>query len=111
IDSRFTSLYVLEIVMSSILLERRGAFLAGIASSIIHFAHMDLAYFNFIPSVGAGGVGPVPWPPLSWVQYVISLSIFGFCAVAYLSNHLAENLRSTGAQLEKSTGQVAFLQA
>ncbi len=46
VDSYFSSLYFLEIVMSSILLERRGAFLAGTASSVIHFAHMDLGYFR-----------------------------------------------------------------
>src|SRR2546426_6394398 len=45
VDSYFSSLYFLEIVMSSILLERRGAFVAGTASSIIHFAHLDLSYF------------------------------------------------------------------
>src|SRR5262249_18806280 len=42
VDSYFSSLYFLEIVMSSILLERRGAFVAATASSIIHFGHMDL---------------------------------------------------------------------
>ncbi len=105
IESRFSSLYVLEIMMSSILLDRRGVFLASTASSILHFAHLDLAYFHFLPSTTTA------WPDLSWVQYVISLNIFGFCAVGYLSNYLAETLRSTGAQLEKSTGQIAFLRA
>ena len=37
VDSYFSSLYFLEIVMSSILLERRGAFLAGTASSVTPF--------------------------------------------------------------------------
>src|SRR5690242_13307893 len=105
IDSSFSSLYFLEIVMSSILLERRGAFLAATASSVIHLTHMDLAYFGVIPSTMVGG------PDISALQYLISKSIFGFCAVGYLSNYLAETLRSTGAQLERSTGQVAFLQA
>ena len=105
VDSALSSLYFLEIVMSSILLERRGAFLAGTASSLIHFAHMDLSYFKYIPSTTAA------WPDLSSLQYIISLSIFGFCSVAFLSNSLAESLRRTGVALEKSTGQVAFLQA
>jgi len=105
VDSSFSSLYFLEIVMSSILLERRGAFIAATGSSIIHFAHMDLGYFGVIPSTTKA------WGSLPALQYLISLSIFGFCSVAYLSNYLAESLRSTGAQLEKSTGQVAFLRA
>src|SRR6266481_1803561 len=105
VDSNFLSLYFLEIVMSSILLERRGAFAAGTASSLIHFAHMDLAYFGYIPTTTN------VWPDLPSLQYIISLSIFGFCSVAFLSNFLAESWRKTGVELEKSTGQIAFLQA
>ena len=105
VDSYFLSLYFLEIVMSSILLERRGAFLAGTASSLLHFAHMDLAYFGYVPSTTN------VWPDLPSLQYIISFSIFGFCSVAFLSNFLAESWRKTGVQLERSTGQVAFLQA
>src|SRR5438552_1847526 len=74
-DSYLSSLYFLEIVMSSILLEQRGAFLAGTACSVIHFVHMDLAspYFAYIPSTTAA------WPDLPTLQYIISLNIFGFC--------------------------------
>ena len=105
IDSYVSNLYFLEIVMSSILLERRGAFLAGTLSSVIHLLHVDLVKLELVPAVG--GAGP-DWPDL---QFILSLTIFGFCAVAYLSNSLAEGLRHAGAQLEKSTGQMAFLQA
>src|SRR5436190_18679626 len=84
VDSYLSSLYFLEIVMSSILLERRGAFLAGTASSVIHFAHMDLAYFGYIPSTSAR-------PDLLSLQYIISLSIFGYCSVAFLSHSLPES--------------------
>jgi two-component system sensor histidine kinase PilS (NtrC family) len=45
------------------------------------------------------------------LQYLISLNIFGFCSVAFLSNYLAERWRSAGAELEEASGQVAFLQA
>ncbi len=105
VDSYFSSLYFLEIVMSSILLERRGAFVAGTASSVLHFAHLDLAFFKYIPSTTE------VWPDLPALQYIISLNIFGFCSVGFLSNFLAESWRRTGDELEKSTGQVAFLQA
>src|ERR1051326_1596256 len=98
VDSYFSSLYFLEIVMSSILLERRGAFLTGTASSVIHFAHLDLGYFGCIPF-------PATTIDLSSLQLIISLSIFGFCSVAFLSNFLAERWRRTGAELKRSTGQ------
>ncbi len=105
VDSYFSSLYFLAIVMSSILLERRGAFFAATVSSMLHFAHMDLAYFKYVPDLSSGQTS-VPA-----LQFIIALNIFGFCTVAYLSNFLAENWRRTGAELQKSTGQVAFLQA
>lgn len=103
-DSYLSSLYFLEIVISSILLEKRGAFLTGTASSVIHFAHLDLGYFGYIPFPRTG-------MDLTSLQYVISLNIFGFCSVAFLANFLADSWRRTGAELQKSTGQVAFLQA
>src|SRR5437870_8484862 len=107
IDSALSSLYFLEIVMSSILLERRGAFVAGTVSSLIYFVHMDLAspYFGYIPSTTAA------WPDLPSLQYIISYNIFGFCSVAFLSNSLAESVRRTVAERQKSSGQVNFLQA
>jgi two-component system sensor histidine kinase PilS (NtrC family) len=65
---------------------------------------MDLGYFGYIPF-------PATTIDLPSLQLIISMSIFGFCAVGYLSNFLAESWRRTGAELQKSTGQVAFLQA
>jgi two-component system sensor histidine kinase PilS (NtrC family) len=105
VDSYVSNLYFLEIVMSSILLERRGAFVAATLSSVLHLAHLELVKFGVLTG---GGGDSLDWPGL---QFIISLSIFGFCAVAYLSNYLAENLRYAGVQLEKSSGQMAFLQA
>src|SRR5215831_3289558 len=105
VDSYFSSLYFLEIVMSSILLEKRGAFLAGTASSVLHFAHMDLGYFGYVKTTTS------VWPDLSTLQEIISLNIIGFCSVAYLSNFLSESWRRTGVELQRSTGTVAFLQA
>ena len=105
VDSYVSNLYFLEIVMSSILLERSGAFVAATLSSVLHLAHLDLVKYGALPSTG---VGVPDWPEL---QFIISLNILGFCAVAYLSNYLAESLRYAGAQLEKSSGQMAFLKA
>jgi two-component system sensor histidine kinase PilS (NtrC family) len=105
IDSYFSSLYFLEIVISSILLDRRGTFLTATFSSIIHLANLDLAYFGYISWTGSGR------PEIASLQYIICLNVFAFCAVAFLSNYLAERWRSAGAELKKSTGQVAFLQA
>ena len=69
VDSYVSNLYFLEIVMSSILLERQGAFLAATLSSVIHLAHLDLAKYGVLPSVGSGGPD---WPEL---QFIISVNI------------------------------------
>lgn len=105
VDSYFSSLYFLAIVISSILLERRGALFAATVSSILHGGHLLLANFKYVPDLSSGQTY------LPALQFIIALNIFGFCTVAYLSNFLAENWRRTGAELQKSTGQVAFLQA
>jgi two-component system sensor histidine kinase PilS (NtrC family) len=105
VDSFFPTLYFLEIIFATILLESRGAFFAATFSSVLHFGHLDLAYFQFVPSINAG---PYPLPAL---QFIIALNIFGFCSVSYLSNRVTESWRRTGVALQKSTGQVAFLQA
>ena len=105
LDSYFSSLYFLEIVMSSILLKRRGAYLTAIATSLLHGVHLDLAYFQIVGST------TTELTPLIDLQIIVGLSIFGFCAVGYLANFLAENLQTSDEALEESTGQVAFLEA
>jgi len=105
VDSYFSSLYFLSIVMASILLDQKAAFRAAALTSVIHFGHLNLAYFGFIP---------LQWsstPELSAMQATIGLNIFGFCAVAFLTNYLAENWRKAAAELEKSAGHAAFLRA
>ena len=105
LDSYFSSLYFLEIVMSSILLKRRGAWVTAIAASMLHGVHLDLAHFRVLPST------TVTFPELITLQYVVGVTIFGFCAVGFLATVLAENWHTSDAALEESTGQVAFLQA
>src|SRR5438876_12102056 len=105
LDSYFSSLYFLEIVMSSILLERRGAFVAGTGSPLFHFAPPDPGHCGYIPATTN------VWPDLPSLQYIISLNICGCCSVACLSNFLAESCVRTAVGLGQSTGQIAFLQA
>jgi two-component system sensor histidine kinase PilS (NtrC family) len=105
LDSYFSSLYFLTIVMSSLLLKRRGAYLTAITASMLHGVHLDLMYFRVLPST------TVAFPQLATLQYIVGITIFGFCAVGFLANALAENWHTSDAALEESTGQVAFLEA
>ena len=91
--------------MSSILLKRRGAYLTAIASSLLHGVHIDLAHFQVIPST------TVSFPEFVELQYIVGVTILGFSAVGFLANFLAENWQISDAALEKSAGQVVFLQA
>ena len=105
LDSYFSSLYFLEIVVSSLLLKRRGAYTTAVVASLLHGVHLDLVYFEIIPSTSAS------FPELATLQYIVGVSIFGFCAVGFLANALAEHWHASDAALEESSGQVAFLEA
>ena len=105
LDSYFSSLYFLEIVMSSILLKPRRAYVVAITASMLHGVHMNLAHFGVLPST------TTTFPELITLQYIVGVTIFGFCAVGFLANVMAENWHTSDAALEESTEQFEFLQA
>ncbi len=106
IDSYFGLLYFVEIVMASILLRPKSAYVTAIAASLLYGIHLDLAYFGVIPATGTETL-----PTLINLQIIVGVTIFGFCAVGFLVNTLVETLHASDVRLEESTGQVAFLQA
>jgi two-component system sensor histidine kinase PilS (NtrC family) len=119
LESNYSSLYLVSIIMTSTLLPRARAFLVAAVSFVLMGALLELAY---LPSLYPGLVWRYPIfgslataSPLSvdlrTLQVKICGSLLGFFAVAYLSSHLAESLRKTGAELRDKSGQVANLQA
>src|SRR3989442_8196501 len=76
VDSYFSSLYFLEIVMSSILLERRGTFLAGTAGLLIHFIHIEPRH------IGYNRPNTEPLPALGLPPYILNLNMLRFRFVA-----------------------------
>jgi two-component system, NtrC family, sensor histidine kinase PilS len=105
LDSSFSFLYLLSIIMSSILLYRKGAFLAATASSFLTLTQYLL--------IRSGIVTFIVYLPMDarTVKYVIGGNIFAFYAVAYLSSYLSESLRKAGTELEDKRGELADLQA
>ncbi|MFQ5817360.1 MAG: nitrogen regulation protein NR(II) [Terriglobia bacterium] len=104
LDSHFLSLYPLTIIVASILLTRRGAFLVA-ASGFIFFATLvEGAYFGVVPPLGMASV------ELRTLQAYIFINLFGFLAVAYLTSHLAQSLRETDVELQDKRGELADLQ-
>jgi two-component system sensor histidine kinase PilS (NtrC family) len=119
LDSNYLSLYVVTIILASVLLPRARAFLVAAVCFVFMGATMELAYLPTIypelvdkyPALQIlATTSTLPFD-LRSLQVKISASLFGFFAVAYLSSHLAEILRKTGAELRDKSGQVASLQA
>ena len=105
IDSYFLFLYLLSIIMASILLYRRGAYIASTLSAFLVVAQYELTEWGILPSTLYNATDP------RTIRYLIGTNIFAFYAVAYLSSHLSETLRKTGSELEDKSGKLATLQA
>jgi len=107
LDSYFSTLYFLEIVMAGVLLPSRRAGLAtALGSSALHGIHLNLAMFGYAPSEG------MSFPDdAGSLQGILAMTAFGFCAVGYLTDLLAAKWQASSLALRESTGRVAFLQA
>ena len=107
LDSYFSTMYFLEIVMAGALLpSRRAAFVTALASSLVHGIHLNLAFYRIVPSAG------MSFPDDGQtLQFVLGLTVFGFCAVGYLTDMLGARWQASNVALRESTGRVAFLQA
>jgi len=100
IDSGFTLLYHLTIISASIILYRRGGYLAASFASILYGAMLDFQYYNL-----AGFVRSLNFTAMQ-VFYQVFVSILSFYIVAFLSGTLSERLRRTRLELQKKS--VAF---
>ncbi|MFQ5926337.1 MAG: nitrogen regulation protein NR(II) [Terriglobia bacterium] len=104
LDSHFLSLYLLTIIVASILLPRRGAFLIAAGGFILFATLLEGAYFGVVPRLGMQSI------ELRTLQAYIFINLFAFLAVAYLASHLAQSLRETGVELQDKRGELADLQ-
>ena len=119
LESNYLSLYLVVIILSSVLLPRGRVFLVAAVSFVCMGGVLELAYLPSIypdfaahyPALRYFGTSSPNAVDLGTLQVKIGASLFGFFAVAYLSSHLAENLRKVGEELRDKRGQVASLQA
>ncbi len=83
--------------------------MVGVLSSVMYAGLASAQYFGTpaLPVV----VGADSRPQERVALFIVFLNIFGFVAIALLSGWLAERLRRTGAALEKTSNQLADLQA
>ncbi len=97
IDSGFSILYHLTIISASIILYRRGGFLAASLSSILYGAMLDMQYYNVLHLSRNLNYAA------SQVFYQVFISILSFYIVAFLSGYLSERLRSTRQELQEKS--------
>jgi two-component system sensor histidine kinase PilS (NtrC family) len=105
IDSSFTFLYPLIIIVASILLTRGWAFLTAALAFIASGAVLELSYFEVIRSYS------VTRPDLRTLQVSILINLFAYAAIAYLATQLSTKLRQADVQLEVQSGELENLQA
>ncbi len=97
IDSGLSILYHLTIISASIILDRRGGYLAASLSSILYGAMLDMQYYNVLGLVRSQNF------TVGQVFYQVSINFLTFYGVALLSGYLSERLRSTRQELREKS--------
>jgi two-component system, NtrC family, sensor histidine kinase PilS len=105
VDSSLNFLYPLVIVVATILLSRRGAYITAGMAFILYAAVLELCYFQIVPSYS------VTHPGLRTLQGIIFVNLFGYAAIAYLAGLLAAKLRQADTRLQHTRGALESLQA
>ena len=105
VDSSLNFLYPLVIVVATILLSRRGAYVTAGLAFILYASILELCYFQIVPSYS------VSHPGLRTLQGVIFVNLFAYAAIAYLAGLLAAKLRQVDTRLEHTRGALESLQA
>jgi two-component system sensor histidine kinase PilS (NtrC family) len=105
VDSSLNFLYPLVIILASILLSRRWAYVTAGIAFVLYGAILELCYFQIIPSYS------VTHPGVRTLQAIIVVNLFGYCAIAYLAGLLATKLRQADTRLRRTRGALENLQA
>jgi two-component system sensor histidine kinase PilS (NtrC family) len=106
--SAFSFLYILSIITASIILYRRGAWIAAATSWIVYSVMVLVQFHGLISEFPSGGVTEATTE--KQVTYALFAHLLGFLAVAYLSSALTEKLRETGRELAERREDLAALQ-
>ncbi len=93
IDSGFSVLYHLTIISASIILYRRGGYLAASFASILYGTMLDMQYYDAFFFARSQNFTAVQ------VLYQVFINILSFYIVALLSGYLTERLRKTHQEL------------
>jgi two-component system sensor histidine kinase PilS (NtrC family) len=110
IESFFVIAYIFSIISGSIILYKRGAYFVASISSIAYGAFLDLEYYGLIHPMYNSLSGGYEYSS-SYVLYRISVYVVAFFVVAFLSSHLAEELRRKRGELIQKQDDYEKLEA
>jgi len=105
VDSSLNFLYPLVIIVASMLLPRRWAYLTAASAFILYGSVLELTYFGIIPSYST------THPHIRLLQAIILINLVAYFAVAYLTGLLAAKLRQVDVKLKYARGALKNLQA
>lgn len=109
IESIFTFTYIFTIISASILLFRRGAFIAASLSTILYGILVDLQFYRILPLYGSDRLLFLTTNS-SAMYYNIFLNSCAFYLIAFLSSYLSESLRRTHQRLQETSHDLTELQ-
>lgn len=110
LDSPFSFLYLVSIITASMLLYRRGGFLAASGAVILYGVLVDLMYYGVIPMPEHTVLAPVAWTS-SRLYFNMAANFAGFYATALLTSYLSEQLQRTSLELDANRQNLAELRA
>ncbi|MBI1911335.1 MAG: PAS domain S-box protein [Deltaproteobacteria bacterium] len=99
-ESYLQTLYPLAVIGSSILLSKRGGFIAASVSSIAYGVLIDMDFYGMLPEKYKVFDSPII-PAWEDVFTTVSTNILAFFTVAYLTGHLAERTARVEKELEE----------
>jgi two-component system sensor histidine kinase PilS (NtrC family) len=105
VDSSLNFLYPLVIIVSSILLSRRWAYVTAALAFILYASILELSFYRVVPSYMESNPDP------RRLQAIIFVNLFGYIAVAYLAGLLSAKLRLADTRLRYTRGALESLQA
>jgi len=105
VDSSLNFLYPLVIIVASILLPRRWAYVTAGIAFVLYGTVLELCYFQIVPSYST------THPVMRTLQAIIVVNLFGYGAIAYLAGLLASKLRQADTRLQRTRGALENLQA
>ncbi len=108
IESPFSILFVLTIIVSSYLLPRRGVFVTAFAISIV-FGGLVLCQYKGWTSWWPIESPAILLPQPSFAIYIIFVNLAGFYIIAFLANSLSDRIRRMNILLTNKNVQYSYL--